>query len=58
MNGLVAREFIIAHSLEGDTVADFCCGSGTVSVAALLAMRSAVGFELDTEQVRYNSLSI
>jgi predicted RNA methylase len=51
MNTLVAAEFVKRYTCEYDQVGDFCCGSGTVSIAALSLLRHAVSFDIDADQV-------
>lgn len=45
----LARRCIALWSLEGDTVADFCLGSGTVCEAAEVTGRGSVGMELEPQ---------
>lgn len=51
-------ELLSRSALPGDTVGDFCAGSGTIFRAATAAMVSAIGVELVDENIVQCKLSI
>ena len=53
MNAQVPLNFFFSHSKEHDWVADFFCGSGSASVAALLVNRNVVAVDINTDQVLF-----
>ena len=51
MNGRVAEQFFQRHAVEGELVADFMCGSGTASIAAVDIGLSCLAVDMDPEMV-------
>ena len=51
MNGLVSEQFFQRHATEGDLVADFMCGSGAASIAAVGSGLSCLSVDINSEMV-------
>jgi hypothetical protein len=51
MNGLVAEQFFQRHAAQGDLVADFMCGSGAASIAAVGLGLSCLAVDIDEAMV-------